>query len=208
MGKIKTVLFDLNGTIFDDFHVWEAAKNKTFSYYEKVPPTAEEYFSEMKKDYMEIYRSRGINATREEINAIYIPEYNRLAHTATIFQSAFNTLCTLKRKGVNLGLLTLQPKEMVTPLLEKFFLDDIFDEAHSEFHCKNKAEAIVQIAKANNTGLEHFFFMGDTPSDITQGKEARVRTAVFLPGHLPLHLFEENPPHHVFTVFSQILMVA
>jgi len=96
------MLFDWNGTILDDMPIWRMAMEKAFTTYGKEPPTTEQYFSEMKKDYMESYRSRGITTSREEINAIYIPEYNRLIHTAKIFHGAFDTLSRFKKKVLNL----------------------------------------------------------------------------------------------------------
>lgn len=202
---IKTMLFDFNGTLLNDMPIWRMAMVKTFKSFEKDPPTTEEYFSKMKKDYLDVYRSRGITASREEINAIYIPEYNRLVSTADVFHGVTSTLSTLKKKGIKMGLLTLQPEEMVTPLLEKFLLAEMFTADYCDFHCKDKAKTILSIAEATGTDLKHVCFMGDTPSDITQGQEAGVRTAAFLTGHLPEHMFAENPPNHVFTSFSQLL---
>lgn len=202
---IKTFLFDFNGTLLDDMPIWRMAMVKTFSTFGKEPPTTERYFSEMKKDYMDVYRSRGITASREEINAIYIPEYNRLVSTANVFHGVTSTLSTLKKKGIKIGLLTLQPEEMVTPLLKKFLLTDMFSADYCDYHCKDKAKTILNIAESTGTKMEHICFMGDTPSDITQGREAGVRTAAFLTGHLPEHMFAENPPNHLFTGFSQLL---
>ena len=208
MVQKTTLFFDFNGTILNDLPAWEKSVKKVFNNYGKEPPTIEEYFTLMKKDYLEAYRSKGITASREEINDIYIPEYNRLVHTAEMFPGVLNTLLFLKKKGIKLGLLTLQPEEMVQPLLKKFFIESVFLPDYTEFHCKDKAKAIVKIAETTGTDLECICFMGDTPSDISQGQEAGVRTAAFLPGHLPQSMFEENPPNYLFTNFNQAMRFA
>ena len=65
------VLFDWNGTLYDDVSDWFKAVRDVFSYFGKKPPTIKQYFAELQGDYLEIYQKRGIVISREELGKIY-----------------------------------------------------------------------------------------------------------------------------------------
>lgn len=198
------MLLDFNGTVFNDIPVWHSAMRKIFETYSLKPPTIEEFYSKMGKDYLDVYRHYGVTASRDEMNAIYGAEYNRLVHTATPFPGVLETLSILKRSGTRLGLITMQPEEFVHPILKEFCLEDLFDKRYRWFHCMDKVQAIGDALVAENTNKDQCCFIGDTPSDITQGKRAGVKTALFLPGHLPEKLFVKSPPTYTFRSFKEI----
>jgi len=75
---MKALFCDWNGTILDDMPIWEQAMQKIFLFFGKNPPTIGEYFRELETgDHLDIHRKRGIIASRDELNAIYGPAYER-----------------------------------------------------------------------------------------------------------------------------------
>ena len=204
MKHVTLFLLDFNGTVLNDVPLWHLAMRKIFETYKLKPPTIEEFYSKMGKDYLDVYRHYGVTASRDEMNAIYGAEYNRLVHTVTLFTGVVETLSLLKRNGTKLGLITMQPEEFVSPLLKEFCLEDLFEDRYRWFHCTDKVQAIKDALVAENTDKNHCCFMGDTPSDIIQGKQAGVQTAVFLPGHLHEKLFSKSPPTYKFRSFKEI----
>lgn len=187
--KIKLILFDWNGTILDDMLIWWEAVSRTFRAFDTQPPTIDEYFQQLQGDYLAMYTSRGITASREALNIIYEKAYEELVENADLFPKAAWTLLSLRQAGVELGLITMQKEELVRPLLKKFAIEKFFTPELCRFHSLNKKDAIEEVLALRDISKSECLFVGDTPSDAKHGRAAGVKTATFLTGHLSEHLF-------------------
>lgn len=178
MIEIETVLFDWNNTVADDFFIWWDAIQETFRAFKQQPLTIREYFEGLTGDYLELYRQRGISASREELNSIYELSYECRINEITLFPGIKETLNFLNRRLIITGLITQQKYFLIFPILEKFGLDKAF--SYCECHALSKTEAICRILHYEKIRPEQCCFVGDAPSDINHGKKAGVRTAAFL----------------------------
>src|SRR3989344_3719363 len=121
--KTKILFCDFNNTILDDMPIYDEARKKTFLAFGVEPPTIEEHFRALESgDYLEAYRKYGVNASREELNAIYEPAYNALLHEARLFPQVHETLLRLRVRGVTLMLITSQQESLVVHLLDRFWI--------------------------------------------------------------------------------------
>ena len=199
---VKILFCDWNGTLLDDMPIWDEARRKTFLAFGVEPPTVADYFRELESgDYLEVYRKRGITASRDELNAIYEPAYEERLADATLFSGVMVTLRRLYKNGIRLVLVTSQQNALVVPLLSKFGIDHLFDEC--AFHIFDKKTVITEIAQRNSVTPDQCSFVGDSPSDIRHAKKAGVTAIAFLGGHIPEELIT-GADHHIRT-FEEIL---
>lgn len=197
------VLFDWNGTLLNDCAIWYAAVCEIFKQFNKIPPTVEQYFTELKGDYINIYRSRGVETSREELNQIYGEYYKSHMFEAELFPNAYELLKMLFGNGTVVGLITLQDIDFTVPLLEKFDIWHFM--RYKFFSCRDKADAIRKIIKAEGVSPENCFFVGDAPADIAHAKSAGVRSVGFFNGFTPEWLLKEAAPDFAVSSLAEIL---
>lgn len=202
---MRIALLDWNGTLFDDIPVWYESVKEIFRVFGKQPPTIAEYFRELEGDYLEIYQSRGITASRDELNAIYEPFYNARIHEAVLFPGVENALRALASRGMTMGILTAQKDFLVSPFLAKFGLGTLF--RYNEFHVLDKKVIIQQILERESVDQRECCFVGDVPSDIRHGKKAGVITIAFLNGYIPEDLLAKAGPELTIRNFEDITRV-
>lgn len=192
---MRVCLFDLNGTILNDTAIWHESVCKTFESQGKQAPTIPTYFRELdqfKGDYLEIYRSRGITLTIENLDNVYRGFYKELICKSSLTPHTIETLMLLKNRGVIMGLITAQPEVLVIPILIKFDLDKFFKYVRS--HTLNKKAAITEILRQENVRPEECYYVGDAPSDVRHANRAGVISVAFLDKHIPEELVMATEP--------------
>lgn len=200
-----TVLFcDCNGTVLDDTPICNESIRRTFLAHDKRPPTSEEFFRELDTgDYLEVYRKRGVIASRDELNKIFIPNYKARMWDVKLLPGVKKTLSKLRGKGIRLALVTTQQETLVMPLLKKFEIDSLFH--HCSFHTLDKKSEILKILREEKADPEQAYFIGDAPSDMRQAKKAGVNTIALLTCHIPEDLLRATNADHYIRSFSQLL---
>lgn len=203
----KTFLFDFNGTKIDDNDLWYASMSEVFRVHGKIPPTVEEYFYEMEGDWHKVYTSRGINATADQLNETYIPYYKKYMHEPRLFPDVLSTLAELYMRDCNIGLITGQPEELVTPILKRFHMEHYFDPRFSSMHDRNKKKTIQNILDTYGIAKENCFYVGDSPSDIKHGNHCGIQTVAFLTGFIPERLILDKKPKHYICNMKELLSI-
>jgi phosphoglycolate phosphatase-like HAD superfamily hydrolase len=203
---MRVCLFDLNGTVLNDTPIWYETVKSVFKGFEKEPPTIREYFEELeaaKGDYLQIYKFRGIDIPRDQLNDIYGKIYERLVVEAELTPYAKHTLEALANAGVVLGLITTQPENLAAPILEKFGLTKLF--RHLKYHCIDKKTAIGGILLQENTGRRECYYVGDSPSDVRHANNAGVVSVAFLDVHIPEELVLASQPRMTIKDFRELI---
>lgn len=201
---MKILFCDWNGTLLNDTHIWDQARRKTFMAFGVQPPSIKDYFLELESgDYLDSYRKRGINASRDELNQVYDEEYKKHMDEVKLFPNVVKTLQYLRKKLIYLVLITAQKESLTIPLLYKFGIYHLFNE--TSFETFNKKAAIEEIIQKNGVAPENCFFVGDSPSDMRQAKRAMINPIAFLGGHIP-EKFLSDAKFYI-TRFSDILLI-
>lgn len=199
------VLLDVNGTLFRDMPNWYAGVQKIFNFFGKNPPTIEEYFRELKGDYLNIYRSRGISASREELNEIYEKSYQEGLDKISLFPGVKTTLKALIQRYVKIGLVSTQKEYLVIPILYRFKIQKLFD--WLEFDVIEKANVINSIIKKMEINPSECFFVGDTPSDITNANKVGATSIAFINNSIPGDLIASANPRFIIRAHREILKI-
>ena len=202
-----TILFcDFNGTIVNDTLIWDEARRQTFLAFGQNPPTIAEHFQAMNSgDYLDVYRERGIKAARPELNAIYERTYEAEIHSVDLFPQVKETLLQLKESRISLILVTTQMESLVSPLLDKFEINTLFE--NRLFHVLNKKVVIREIIEKRDIDPKQCYFVGDSPSDVRRAKEAGVTAIAFLTGYIPDNLLIAMKADHYIRSFKEIIEI-
>lgn len=191
---MEIFLFNWNGTLVDDLKIWYSTIVRVFRHFGVEPPTIEEYFSIYRGDYLDIYRQKGIVATREETTAVYIVYYKEALPKISLFAGAKEIILELKEANKVLGLVTGQPKELVVPALERFGLSSCF--SHLCFYPQNKARAILKILEIEKKPATDCCYVSHTLADIIVANQVGIVSVAFLNEYLPETLVEGVEPKY------------
>ncbi len=209
---MRVCLFDWDGTLLDNTPFWHETIGRLFQKYGKrsLTPSVGDFFRELdanKGDYYQIYRSRGINASRDEINATFTGIFSGLMTRSDLrlVANAEDTLKTLYDSGITLGLVTTGPEDVVMPLLEKFDLLNLFK--HLEFHKIDKKNAIKAVLGTENVHRRDCCYVGDAPSDVRHANNAGVVSIAYLGGYVPEELVMAAKPQMTIKDLSELTSI-
>jgi HAD superfamily hydrolase (TIGR01509 family) len=200
----KMVLFDWNGTLIADMPIWRKSIEKIFELHDVKPPSNEEYFKKAEEfgNFEKIYQSLGINLSRKELDKIYHGEYQRHFDEIELSSGVKKTLASLKQKRIIMGIVTIQLKSLLDPLFSKFGLKEYFDEVITDATKKNTL--IVHLYILRKVKPQNCYYVGDSPSDIRQAKNAGVKSIAYLHGYIPKELMLAAKPDFVISDFKEI----
>ena len=203
---MKVCLFDLDGTILDNMPVWRVTVEGLFAKFSKPAPTTAEFFHELERhqgDYLQVYLKWGINASRDELNAVFQSIYEGLAPQIGLTPYALFTLVKLTEKGVVLGLVTTQLKNVSLPVMARLEIARLF--THTRFHAIDKGSAIAEILTLEGVLPEDCCYVGDSSSDIRHANKAGVVSVAYLDRYIPRELVLSAAPRVAINSFRQLL---
>ncbi|UOQ94354.1 pyrophosphatase PpaX [Halobacillus shinanisalinarum] len=178
--SIRTILFDLDGTLIDTNELIIASFTHTIEYYGKRPFNREEiinFIGPPLKDSM-----RQIDADRvEELIEIY-RSHNLANHDdyVTAYDGVVETIQSLKEQGFRLGVVTTKMRQTVNMGLELAGLDGMFETVitlDDVTNAKPHPEPIAKALEALDSQASEALMVGDSTHDIEAGKNAGTKTA-------------------------------
>lgn len=189
--RLKLVFLDLNGTIVDDWDVSHVAVAAIFKHYGKPCPSLEEYVAAVATsgDYHRFYLSHGIQATREELYAIYSPAYYAHRQEAVVIPGACDFAEWLTETGVEVHLLTAARRDFAEPLVDAAGIGPYCAAFH--YHVHNKAEQMLAVIDGASTRPQECLMIGDLPSDVMAAKSVGAHAALIVNRHVPETVLSE-----------------
>ena len=181
MGKINTILFDLDGTLVDSNEIIIQSFKETFKYYqpnieytrnqiiEMIGPPLKETFKIVSEE------TKVINEMIDYYRTFYQKhefEYIKL------YDNVIETLEKLSKLNVNLGIVTTKFEESAMPSIKLFSIDKYiknYSFLGSVPEHKPSPEPIFYVLN-QFTNVDESLMIGDNPSDIFAGKNAGILT--------------------------------
>ena len=176
--KIKTVIFDLDGTIADTLPLCIAAFKKS------VEPLLNAELSEQEimatfgpseegtiRKLIPEYEEVGIKA--------YLQQYEQLHYTCPVaFDGIADLLAYLKTKNIQLAMVTGKGIHSTRLSLKQFGLEQYFEVMETGSpEGTNKVNGIRSVLSLLNADLNESIYVGDAPSDIKYCKEIGIPIA-------------------------------
>jgi len=181
LNKINTVLFDLDGTLVNSNEIIIESFRQTFKHFqpninysrkqliEMIGPPLKETFKIVSEDKEIIIKMIDFYRTfyqKHEFN--YIKLYDNVIETLEI----------LKNKNINLGIVTTKFKESAMPSIIHFGIDKYINNfaflGSVPEHKPNPEPIFYVLNQFDN--VDHAMMVGDNPSDIIAGKNAKIFT--------------------------------
>ncbi|WP_042222507.1 pyrophosphatase PpaX [Oceanobacillus manasiensis] len=200
--SIRTILFDLDGTLIDTNELIIASFQYTFSHYgmdyerEEIiqfngPPLVDTFKNispELAEDMVKTYR-----------------EHNLAAHDSyvTAFPHVKETIESLKKQGIQLGIVSTKMRKGVKMGLALTGLDTYMDTIitlDDVTHAKPHPEPVLKGVQELGADLQTTLMVGDNSHDIESGHKAGVKTAgvawsgkgsSFLEGYNPTYMLKD-----------------
>lgn len=182
-SAIKAVVFDFNGTLFNDLHVAYGSVWEIFRTYGIPCPTLEQYREEITANYMEFYYDYGIprTATDDDLNAIRNKFYKTNGGNASIRLDVEKTLLRLAILDIDVAIVSAESSinlyRQLTRAgnLQRFF-DFIKPEAWGE---KGKEQALLQIAEIFDINPSEIVYVDDSVDGLNSAKNLGVIPVAF-----------------------------
>jgi HAD superfamily hydrolase (TIGR01549 family) len=190
---VKAVVFDLDGTLVSFNLDYRALRADVRSYLMKVGVPAsvlslkESIFEMLKKTeiYVKNYgkSAEAMEEIRDEVLGIAEKYELEAAMTTGLLSGALETLKTLKRMGLKIGLCTINSEKSANYILQRFKIADFFDATVTRnmvIHVKPHPEHLEVVLKALGVAPEASVVVGDSNADMQCARELKA-IAVGLP---------------------------
>lgn len=188
MQDIRTVLFDLDGTLVDSLSLIQETYRIVFRRM-GLPWKGGEVMRFVGISLREI-AARFAPSRAEEFISLYQHEYER-RHDAClrIFPGSRRVLESLVRRGYQTGVVTSKGRRGTCLALRRLQLEELFDitvTADDVRRAKPHPEPVIKALRALGTPPGGALFVGDSPFDFEAGRRAGVKTLAVSWGLTPV----------------------
>jgi len=180
--QVKLIIFDVNGTLFNDTQIFWEAINGIFPKYGKERLPIETLQEKFGQPWTGIYREFGITEAMASDDELYAA-YNELYESqgSPIPASGLKeALDWLESRGILLAIASTQQNAITIPLLEKFGLAWKFFKISGSV--SDKTMALRNIMAAIGLFPEQAAYVGDQEGDVNHAKEAGCVSIAFCGG--------------------------
>ena len=195
LKKIRTVLFDLDGTLADTAPDLAYALNSVLDEYGRRPisydvirPIVSHGTNALLYLGFELDpQDEGFDIAKDRLISIY---RSNIARKTTLFPGMDKVLDTLESNGLNWGIVTNKPTHLTNPLMKALGL---YDRASciisGDTTSRSKPDPLPMFYAAMKTGSspEQCLYIGDARRDIEAGLNADMQTVAALFGYISEH---------------------
>lgn len=177
-GKIKAIIFDLDGVIIDSLDAWFEVFNDTRSFY-KLPKITKKEFTDkiwggtIERDIKIYFKEK----TVKEITKHYFSNMGKFKASTKLNKNVKETLKKSKSKNIKLGIVTNTYKKAVLEILKYHKIKDLFDAViggDEIKHGKPAPDSLLKACERLNIKTNEAVLVGDTKSDMWAAKNANM----------------------------------
>ena len=190
MPKIKTVLFDLDGTLADTAPDLAAALNHVLKLHNCEPLPYETIRPFVSHGGMALI-TLGFGKDHPEFDILYneLLQYyqNNIANKTVLFPGMYELLLELEEKNINWGVVTNKPSWLTEPLLDALNLTSravAIVSSDTLEHRKPHPAPILHACKQAGSKADECIYIGDAERDIEAGNRAGMPSIIALFGYI------------------------
>lgn len=178
--SIRTILFDLDGTLIDTNELIISSFQHTLDQYAPNKFKREDILNFIGPPLRDSFLSVDMDQVEAMIETYR--EHNIKNHDdfVTAYPTVVETMKALKAKGFKLGIVTTKMRKTVDMGMKLTELDGLFEVVvtlDDVTHAKPHPEPIVKAMNALNANPAETIMVGDNTHDIEAGKNAGIKTA-------------------------------
>ncbi|HXI91784.1 MAG TPA: HAD-IA family hydrolase [Blastocatellia bacterium] len=206
-GRITTLLFDWDGTLFDSALAGFLAFQRTFDDL-GINFTREFYEARYSPNWYAMYEA--LNLSKEKWQAadeLWLGHYGE--QPPKLVHGAGTTILELQSRGYRLGIVTSGTHRRVALEIEQLGLASNFEAVICNEHIVNKKphpEGLEKAMRLLAIDRNACSYVGDAPEDVQMGKSARVLTVAVRSSYpTSRHLLIERPDIHLESISDMLL---
>ena len=206
-GRITTLLFDWDGTLFDSARAGFLAFQRTFDDL-GINFSQEFYEARYSPNWYTMYEA--LNLPKEKWQAAderWLEHYGE--QPPKLVDGAGTTILELLSRGYRLGIVTSGTHRRVAREIEQLGLTSKFEAVICNEHIVNKKphpEGLEKAMRLLASDPDACSYVGDAPEDVQMGKSARVLTVAVRSSYpTSRHLLSERPDIHLESISDMLL---
>lgn len=181
------ILWDWNGTVFDDFAISLEAVNLLLDSYNKPRITKEQYYSYMDTPISKFYEHL-FDFTVEPFSVIgekFHAYYGKLSLTAGLTNGIMETMKKLRSMNIPQYIVSASHKDKILPRAKELgVLDYIRDViAADDYSASDKIKRTLDYFKNKNISLDGCIVIGDSLHDLEMANEIGAKCILLSSGH-------------------------
>ncbi len=188
LKNIDHVIWDWNGTLFNDMDTVMVALSQIMTKYSLKPLSREQYLEHFGFPIVDFYKKVGFNLTDVDFNTVseeFHKVYAEHIHLSQIFTGAENTLSLVKKLNLKQSVLTAAFQNHIEYWLNKYNLEKYFDHVFglSDKLAHSKMARGEELMRASGSTPERTLLLGDTDHDLEVGQHLGVKVILLTQGH-------------------------
>ena len=197
--SVRTVLFDLDGTLADTLPDLAFALNSALEA-EGLQPLSEDAIRPLITEGGRVMVDMAVgerrdDKTKERMRQVFLETYREnLANETRLFPEMEKVLDTLDERGIPWGIVTNKLAAFTDPLIRALGIDGrarCVVSGDTTSHAKPHPEPMFYACRAAGSSPAECVYLGDAEKDVLAGRRAGMRTLVALYGYLP----KDADPH-------------
>ncbi|MDP9126954.1 MAG: HAD family hydrolase [Pseudomonadota bacterium] len=178
----KNLVFDWNGTLFDDIHALHASTNRLLELEGHQPVTLDTFRDNYTVPLEDLYRKMGFDQTQVARlmsleNSSFHDSYEAMAETTQLREGARDILIHVRDHKVQSVILSNHIVDPICAQLRRLEIDHLFFEVlayadrATQFRDMTKGERLRRFMVKHDLSPEHTIIVGDSVEEIHIGRE-------------------------------------
>lgn len=198
---IKNILFDWSGTLMDDVTATHKATSHIFKSLGGTPMSLDDHKTKFFLPFMDFWKQQFPNCTQDQIFGLFLEGLD-LAGDAELYPNIESVLENLKKKGINMAIMSSHPQEKLVSYINHFGLSEYFGEIYGSV--QNKTEVFPGILEENEFKPEETMYVGDMVHDIEAAQNAGAISVAITWGHQPEEMLKAQKPDYLISNLSEL----
>ncbi|MCM1285150.1 MAG: HAD family hydrolase [Acetobacter sp.] len=196
--KYKYVIWDWNGTLFDDIKISIDTINEMLKVKNYQHTIDEKKYKEIFCfPVVEYYKNAGIDLNKhsfEEMAAIYIERYDEKQKSCCLFKNAEKTLKALNENGINQLVISVSEKERLEKQIRRFGIVQYLSAVlgADDYYAVSKVDIAKKYFCENNINAHEVLFAGDTVHDYEVASAVGCDCILISAGHQCENVLEQT----------------
>jgi len=170
---IKNIIFDWSGVVKDATLGHLRIVNKILKKFGAREITLKEMKETWVQPYMDFYKKRIPDITREEQDQAYREAIFELPEGQP-YSTIPESIKKFKEKGINMVVISSDLLEILLSEIKRFGLENVFDEIFADAH--DKTEPALLVLRKYGFDPKETIFIGDSNHEIEVGKKLGIKT--------------------------------
>lgn len=205
--KIKHLVFDWSGTLFNDFDVSFISTLTTLQKFGGpllAPFTKEEYRKNFTIPVWKFYRHYlDWNIPIDDIDDFYFDHFKIISKKARLFKEVKQILNLAQKNKQTITIFSTVPESILKERLEQFKLNKLVTTIVGGV--RDKEKSLPQFVKNKKWNPQEVLYIGDTDHDIVAAHKAKVRSGALLCGYHTQEKLLKERPHFVWNDHEGLL---